>query len=121
MNRATRNDVQPYFRSFMIERGYHCASEANGCDYIIWIQRKWRAFERATGRLIGEHKNRPYYANDFRAWLQAQDAEHLEREDDLMVQALIEGRLGTEYSPAAIIALTDSGSSFGAVQLAAAE
>lgn len=77
---ATRHEVQPYFRAFMIERGYRCASQAANVDFMCWIQRQWRDFERATGRQVDPVCLRGTYRAEFAEWLEGRSFDALARE-----------------------------------------
>lgn len=90
-----REQVQPYFRCFMIERGYVCASEADNHDYMKWNQRRWIEFYRSIGLKERPVSSKPYWS-EFAGWLERRAqcllAAEQERDVDREAQDWVEGR-----------------------------
>lgn len=72
-----RDEVQPYFKAFMIERGYTDTSEADTTDYMEWNQDRWREFSRLRGFDISQ---RPFHREAFGEWLEARSLDFAARE-----------------------------------------
>lgn len=66
--------LQPYYAAYLVLNSYSCMTEAKektggNWDYMRWIQRMWRMFEKERG-MVTDGSRRQTYADDFLAWLQ---------------------------------------------------